>query len=82
MEDEVVPVMLGAEQRVLGFVVVQQPAALKVKDSVVPDRLDDHVEAAEESNVSLRGSCPRALLHHVERMWPCARDEGGEGECV
>jgi len=82
MEDAVVTVLLGAEEWVLGFVAVQQPAVLQVEDNVVPDRIDDHVEAAEESNRSLKGSCPRALLHHAERMRPCARDEGGEGECV
>ena len=81
MESDAASVMLGAEERVLSVVVVQQPAALKVKYSVFPDRLDNHVEAAEERNISLKGSCPRALLHH-ECMWPCARDEGGKGECV
>jgi hypothetical protein len=77
-----VSVMLCAEEWVLGFVVVQQPTTLQVEVHVVPDRLDDHVETAEESNRPLKGSCPRALLHHVERMRPCARDKGGEGKCV
>ncbi|KAJ1487121.1 hypothetical protein T484DRAFT_1787445 [Baffinella frigidus] len=86
-DDFGVAVDLGVEERVVGVVVVQEAAALEVEDSVVrvpaPDRRDDHVEAAEASNRSRMGCCPRALLHReVERLRPSARDKGGERERV